>query len=56
MVSRRSVDDPLPTPPPPPPPPPTTLAEIAFEEANGGAAGNDVPSLGKSVKEQESNS
>ena len=56
MVSRRSVDDPLPTPPPPPPPPPTALAEIAFEEANGDASGNGVPSLAKSVKEQGSHS
>ena len=49
MVTRRSVDDPLPTPPPPPPPPPPAPV---FEETNGDDGGNDVPSLVKSVKEQ----
>ena len=52
LVSRRSVDDPLPTPPPPPPPPPPALNMNAFEETNGDDGGNEVPSLAKSVKEQ----
>ena len=57
MVSRRSVDDPLPTPPQPPPPPapppPRSDNEvIAFAEGTSDAGGNGVPSLPKSVKEQ----